>query len=65
MTKKTIRGIKMTFEKFMKECNRICVQMTGLETSDFEDYDWRGEYDSDCEPSDSVSEFLINARENW
>ena len=57
--------ITMPFEIWMKECNKICIQMTSLETSDFEDYNWRGEYDSDCEPSESVTEFLIYIEENW
>lgn len=57
--------VKMSYEVFMKECNAICVQMTGLDTSDFEDYDWKGEYDGDVEPGEAVTEFLINAKENW
>lgn len=57
--------IKQSFESYMAEVDIECNKQTGLDSSDFEDYDWRSEWLEDNEPSEAVSEFLINMQENW
>jgi len=54
-----------SFDDFMKRVDRILIMKTGLTHSDFEDYDWMAEYESDCNPRDSVSEFLLQLEESF
>lgn len=56
---------KTSFEEFMSKVDLILITKTGLTHSDFEDYDWMAEYESECDPRDSVNEFLLQLEEYY
>lgn len=57
--------IKQSFDSFMADVEVECIKQTGLNTSDFEDWDWKGEYDGNAEPSEAVSEMLAEVSNSY
>lgn len=48
----------MSFQRWMKQVNGQCERVTGLSTSDFEDYRWRDAYDDGATPEEALEDFF-------
>lgn len=50
---------KTPFEAWMRRVNDLFMAEFGLGADDFEDYDWRAEYDGENSPRDSFEEWKL------
>jgi len=48
----------MSFKSYMNKVDKLCVKVTGLTTSDFEDYAWRSNFDDEVPPGVALYYFL-------
>ena len=48
----------MSFKKWMTEVDRLCIKVTDLSTSDFEDHSWRSNYEDELTPGEALFYFF-------
>ena len=55
--------VKINFDMFMDQIDKALEKQVGLTSNDLPDYDWMAEFESNVEPQESVSEFLLTLEE--
>lgn len=54
---------RLTFQLWMEEVDRHCVEMTGLNSEDFPDVDYQSWYQEGFSPKEAAKKCIRNARE--
>lgn len=48
----------MSFGKWFREADNVCIRVTGVGVRDMEDYRWRDCYEDELDPEEAVYGFL-------